>query len=765
MAHKTNNGENTINKTFIFKAKCEKNDIISLWKPAAEEYCNYYNKLSKWIADNLITMKIGDLAQYITNQNSAYYIAVIDESKKNLPLYKIFQKGFSSLCADNALYCAIKAINPENYNGNILGICPSDYRGSGYVQSVISNFRTKMSSLKVTTKWKKFDVNNVDDETLKIQTICDIDKYGIESIKDFKKFIEVLKMREETPQLNDKIARLECLCGYYSKNEKTINNEIETMAIADLQKFDGCQRKSLNTLTIHKQNSPIEKIGNTSFNLKLIFNKKPYIINLLGNRQVVKFINGKRVDLIDITKKHGDTITFNIKNSELFVHLTVPIEFEKKVYDIKNAVGIDVNIKHMLLSTSIIDNGTVKGYLSIYKELLKDSDFVSTLNDSEYEMYSKMSKNVNFGILEVNSLFERVVNQLHDNDLNNKLIRREEAIMKRLNNIIKSCKDQRIINYINSVKMMRAKYKAYYILKKKRDELQSEYDNMMGFGDSDDPRRKDFQFIDTLEFQKITSKIHRVKQDIIGCRDNIITYAFNIFMNNKYDTISLEYLDNSQFDRWRFTSPKSLLDYYHFRGHTEDEVNQLIKEKNIKKEYYIFKYDNNVLVDIELSKNGEKNLQKSRFVNNIIKAIQFADIKDKFVQLTNNNDMNVVFCPAAFTSQADSKTHCLYFVKGKNNKYVLANSKSVRTQQETHINGENADWNAACNLKYNAENTTFLEMTTKKTKDGKSMYNTPGYNIQKKFKKNVSAVTLNTIKKIGNIKYGNIINGQFIEDK
>ena len=780
--HKSNNEESAINKTFIFKAKCDKNDVISLWEPAAKEYGDYYNEVSKWIADNLITMKIGDLAQYITNKKSAYYIAVTAETKKDLPLYRIFQKGFSSQCADNALYCAIKSINPENYKGNSLGIGESDYRRFGYIQSVVSNFRTKMSSLKATVKWKKFDVNNVDDETLKIQTIYDVDKYGIETAKEFKELIETLKTRVETPQLNDTIARLECLCDYYSKNEKAINNEIETMAIADLQKFGGCQRKSLNAFTIHKQDSLMEKVGNTSFRLQLPFRKKTYVINLLGNRQVVNFVNGKRVDLIDIAENHGDLVTFNIKNGVLFVHLTSPIVFDKDVRDIRNVVGIDVNIKHSMLATSIKDVGNVKGYINLYKELLNDDEFVSTCNESELALYRQMSENVNFGILETDSLFERIVNQSKGGCLKNKLIRRELAMQKVFERITKTNKDQNIVDYVNYVKMMRAKCKASYILKEKYYEKQKEYDVKMGFTDEStesketmDKRREEFPFVNTDTAKELLVKQNNIRQDIIGCRDNIVTYAFNVFKNNEYDTLSVEYLDSSQFDKRRIPTPKSLLKYHKFEGKTKDEVENMMKSEKLSNAYYTFKYENDVVSDIGYSDEGNLRRSKLNFGNWIIKAIHFADIKDKFVQLSNNNKMNIVFCPSAFSSQMDSITHTLYYVekitknkKGKEKKkYVLANKKMVRTQQETHINGLNADYNSACNLKYIALNYELRDKMTdrfKASKKIKTMYNIPAYNIKSNFKKNLSAKTIQTFRELGHYRDGKINeDGMFVE--
>lgn len=781
MAHKTNKGENTINKTFIFKAKCGENDILSLWKPAMEEYCTYYNKVSKWICDNLTTMKIGDLAQYIDNKNSAYYKSVTDVNKKDLPLYRIFKKGFSTQCADNALYLAITKLNIENYQGNKFGLSETYYRRQGYVASVLGNYRTKMTSgVKLgKTRLKKLDLNNIDDTILIQHCISVVDKYNIESKQDFSDLINSLKSREETPTLIDKINQLECLYNYYSANENEIKEKIENLAVENLKLFGGCVRKSMNSCTITIQDFPIECVGSTDYRIKFMFNKKPYMLELFGNRQVVRCENGERIELTNIVNNHGNQITFNIKNTSLFVHLTSSVEFSKKPVNIKKVVGVDVNIKHAMLATSIKDNGKLKDYINLYKTLVEDEDFIASFGDStsgihNLELYRQMSESVNFGVLETDTLFERVANQYEGNQLNNQLIKREKAIQKVFDNITNTSDNVYIVNYVNAVKMLRAKYKSYFILKEKYYEKQHEYDVMMGFSDTStksketmDKRRFEYPFVDTDVAKELLSKLNNIEQDLIGCRDNIVTYAFNVFKNNGYDTISLEYLDSSQFDKRKLPTPtpNSLLKYHKFEGKTKDEVAKLMIEKGINKKYYTFSWDDGKLLNVDLSKYGKKCQQKLNFGNLIIKAIHFADVKDKFVQLTNNNNMNVVFCPAAFTSQMDSKTHKLYCIKNKNGKWVLLDKKYVRTQQETHINGLNADFNSACNIAYIATNTDFRENMTTPTKEGKDMYNAPTYNIQKKFKKCLSSTTLNYYIKLGQTINGELVNGVFVECK
>ena len=769
--------EDEITKTFVLKVNCGKDDIISLWKPAANEFSNYYNKLSKWIGSNLTSMKIGDLAKYIDNKENEYYKAVTDESKKDLPLYKIF-KGFSSVYADNAMYCMVKEENPEEYNKNILCISESNYRKNGYFQCVMSNFRTKMSSLKTGIKQKKIDPNNVDEETLKLQTAYEVSRYGIEKTKEFEDLVKSLKTREETPQLKERIERLSILMEYYKNNEDAVKDYIDEKIAENLQKFGCCIRKSLNSISIFRQNAKMTKDGNTSFNLELIFNKKPYIINMLGNRQIVRYANGQRNDIIDITEKHGCLFTFTIKENELFTHITTSVKFNKNEQEIRNAVGVDVNIKHMLLATSIVDDGKVKGYVNLYRELCNDKEFKESFkSNDEFEAYRQISETVNFGVLETESLFGRVIEQQKGIGSDSNLIKRESAIRNVFDNILKTTKDRRIVDYINYVKMLRAKYKAYFILKEKYYERQKEYDLMMGFTDesteskeSMDARRSEFPFANTREAQEILTKLQTVGQDIIGCRDNIVTYAFNIFKDNGFDTISLEYLDSSQFTKMKMPTPLSLLKYHKLEGKTEKEVETIINEKKFHKSHYKIRYNNETkLVDnIEYSNEGIWKQKKLNFMNLIIKAVGFADIKDKFVQLCNNNHMNTVFCPSAFTSQMDSITHALYFVpkitkdkKGREiQKFVLANKNTVRSTQERHINGLNADYNSARNLKYIAENETLRNDMT----DHKTMYGVPTWNIKKSFKKCLSAKTIETFRNRGNVVYGYVNeNGEFVK--
>jgi len=755
-----------MNKSYVFKSNVAIDDIMSLFEPAIEEYINYYNRTSDFICDNLTSMKIGDLANYIKNKENVYCKFVLNDDIKDLPLYKIFSLNLNSSQkknADNALYEAIKVLNADGYKGkNILGLGDTYFRRNGYVKNVISNYRTKFVTLKPNVKYSKIDINSVTEQLIKTQTIFEVVNKKIESETDFENLITYFKNRE-TPN-DEKIKRLELLFDYYTKHKNEINEEIEKHAVESLKSFNGCRRNgNRKTMTVQMQKMLLKKHGLTSYILHLVLDKKPYDINLMGNRQTVKVDNnGNRVDLVDISSKHGYDLTFEVKGKTLFFTFSSEKDFSKKEQEIKNILGIDINTKHSMLATSITDNGKVKGYINIYVELLKNKDFVSTLNKEELAYYTEMAKFVSFGLLEIPSLFERVSNQYDKKNnvsiTDETLLKREIAISQTLDNLAKKYRDKncKIASYIDYTKMLRSKYKSYFILKQKYYEKNHEYDDKMGFSDIStnsketmDPRRFENPFINTDIAKGLIVKLENVKCDIVGCRDNIIKYAYDVIVLNGFDTIGLEYLDSSNFERDRlpFPTAKSLMTYYGFEGKKYSEIDKSV----FNTKYYNFIFnENETIKDISYSVYGLKEIQKKRFKNLVIKAIGFADIKDKFVQLSNNTNMNVIFVPAAFTSQMDSNTHKIYVkeIMDKNNKkqLQLIDKRKVRTKQEFHINGLNADFNAANNIKYIAENNDLLLTMCTKTKEN-NRYGNPLYNIKDTFKKKIPSSILNIFKK------------------
>jgi len=756
MAHKTKESEKLV-KSFKLKVDISNCEIEKKWIPSFEEYTNYYNGVSNWICENLISMKIGDLGQYIKNTESVYYKFITDESISNLPLYKIFTLK-QTQNVDNALFCAIKEINPEKYNGNSIGLGETDYRRFGYVQCVISNYRTKIGTMKASIKYKTLPENQSYDVIFE-QTMYEMIDKSLEKKEDWENIISNYKAKQT--ENTSKINRMETLYSFFIEHSEEIIEKSNLVAIEQLALFNGCKRKSLSTMTIHSQHSKLQKNGLTSF--VFCINQKIGSINLFGNRQLVSVDeNGNRNDIIDICNNYGDFITFQIKNGKMFIILTAKVDFDKENIEIKNVVGADVNIKHNMIASSIIDNGNVFGYINIYKELLNDEDFCSSCTNEELDIYKEISKSVNFGLLECESLFSRVSAQIYKENesiskLDDRFLRREKSIENVLNRLSKQYryKDCKIATYIDYTKIMRDSYKSYFIIKEKYYEKQKEYDISMGYVDEStnskktmDKRRFENPFIETETAKNILSKLNRIESRLIGCRNNITNYAFDVFKNNGFDTIALEYLDSSQFDKTKVLTPISMLKYHKFEGKSIEEVKTL----NVKfsMDNYEFEFDNNgKITNISFSQLGKREVMKTNFFNLIIKAIHFAEIKDKFIQLSNNKPINIVLVPSAFSSQMDSKDHKLYV--DENGK--LINKRKVRKQQERHINGLNADFNAACNLSYLAKNNELLEkVCLKRKKFGKASYSVPYWNVKDAFKKNVSSNMIATIKKMNMVK-------------
>ena len=161
---------------------------------------------------------------------------------------------------------------------------------------------------------------------------------------------------------------------------------------------------------------------------------------------------------------------------------------------------------------------------------------------------------------------------------------------------------------------------------------------------------------------------------------------------------------------------------------TEEEMEKKDIYSVIKKGYYDIIFDNDVVTDAKLSTKGELSKFKDDFFNLMIKSIHFADIKDYFITLSNNGTAGVSLVPSYFTSQMDSIDHKIYFVQdNKSGKLKLANKHKVRSSQEKHINGLNADYNAARNIAYIMENNECRNMFMKQSRTDKSLYNKPSY--------------------------------------
>jgi hypothetical protein len=774
-------GEGDIQKSFKFKVKTDK-ETVELFRKAAVEYSEYYKRLTTFLCERLTDMTWGEVASFIPEKyrKNEYYKYLIKEENKDLPLYKMFTKAASSMFIDHSIERYVEALNPEGNTGNILGFCKSSYVRGGYLKNVVSNIRTKFATLKTGIKYKKFNPAEDDEETILGQTVFEMEKRGLEFKCDFEKTIKYLNEKGKTQEAE----RLQCLMEYFSTNTDKINEYRESLVLDDIRKFGGCNRSKSNSFSVTLEKADIKEDGLTGYTMKV--SKKLKEIHLLGHRRVVEVVNGRRVNLVDICgDKSGDSKVFVVDGDNLYVCISAPVKFSKNGMEAKKYIGVDMNMKHSIISVS--DNASdMKGFLNIYKELLKDEGFRKTLNATELEKYEKLAEGVNIGIIEYDGLYERIVKQKKENSVDGlkvqaekKLIEREAAIERVLDKLRKGTSDTDTENYINYNKILRAKIKSAYILKDKYYEMLGKYDSeRAGSGDLSEENKIKYkdEFNETEKGKEILGKLNNVYKDIIGCRDNIVTYAVNLFIRNGYDTVALEYLESSQMKARRIPSTGGLLKGHKLEGKPEGEVTAYLKANKIPKSYYSFEYDGNgMLTDVKYSDMGEKARGRNRFKNLVPKFLRWASIKDKFVQLSNYKDIQMVYVPSPYTSQTDSRTHSLYYIEtvkvdektGKEKKeHIVAPKESVRTEQESFVNGMNADTNSANNIKYIFENETLRDKFLKRTKDGTEMYNRPAFDLKECYKKNSNVSVFNTLKKTLGAIYGKLDeNGNFIENE
>lgn len=711
MAHKTDNTKQVY--TYSFKCK----NTTDLWMKTINQYIAYYNTLSTDIANNLLTMKIGDLMPHLENKESLYY--KVCEKNANQPLYYAFKVGGDNF--KNALYeYFVKYKNI--YKGNSLNFTPTHFCRNGFYSSVFSNFCTKFSTYKLTIKRKKVSKDSSLTD-LFMQVMYELNQHSLFEVDDWNNYIDYCNKTIDNEEYKE---RINLLFDVYMTHQQEIKQQYDTFVAEDLQSFvlNGCQRNC------DKKSMTIQQIQDLKFNwvegtndCEVFFNKHIGKIELYGNKQITKdctlLVNPNNV---------CESVTFVIKNNTMFVNLQFKNEYSKPIIKENNVVGFDINTKHCLLNSSLEDDGNLNGYINIYKELMKNKTFTTLLKkfNGLFDIYNDLSNLVTFGIIETPFLFEKYAYN-KGYSVNNDFNEIENIITETLLNLEKSTNDIKKKDYIHRTYLMRKGMYNYFYIKMRYFEEQKEYDTTMynSVPNKDEVvgtrQGKDFtkgqEFLEKHPFKytdnglKLLKLLNDNKQNIIGNRNNIIVYATNILTSNGYNLFSFEDLNSSNFERSKsIPTITSLLKYHKFEGKSKDDFlhNELFEKFG---NCYKLTFENGIVVNAEYSKLGLYKTNRTLFYNILIKSVSFADVKDYFVTLSNKNNFNVVFVPKEYTSQMDSNTHKVYVEEkvGKNNTKIvsLVKKDKVRKTQEYHINGLNADFNSARNIAFIASNQQF----------------------------------------------------------
>ena len=715
--------DNKITKTFSFKVKSH--NMGDILEKSMTEFTDYYNKVSDFVCEHL-NDRMEDFAQFIPEKKreSSYYKSLLDPNWKNEPLWKIFTKKFSkpdnfigekigngSNC-DNIIISSALALNPEGYDGNILGFSKSTIATFGYLISVVGNYKTKIRTVKPNVKSSRISIDS-DEQELINNVIYEMVHNDFEKPSDFKDEIEYQEGKEELKQ--NRIDKLKILYNYFKDNEDKVRDAYLSLSVDAIRKNGGCKRKMENksmTFTQMKYNI-VKKEGCDGYILTFGAHGK-YTLDLWGREDVIR--NGK--ELVDFSV-HGNNMTIKMRNGDIYIDITKNLEFNKHESSLDKNVGIDVNTKHMLLQTSIEDNGDIDGYLNLYKCFLDDNELVSYLNKEEYDNMEKLSHSVSLCPIEYDFMLSNLFN------LEDRLKKIEYRVGVVLKELAKSLTDNKQRIYVQSVFRIREHLKNYIWLKNKFSERQKVYDEMMGFTDEStksretmDKRRFESPFMGTKEAQSLKSELDKKSQSIVGCRDNIVRYAYDIFSRNCYTGIGLENLKSSSFNKKSkpFPTVESLLKFHHWEGKTVEEIKDTDLYKKHHDKYNLTTDNEGLIISAEYSEKGKVIMRKAGARDIIIKAVHFAEVKDVFAQLSNNGNVSVCFVPPFYSSQMDSNTNKVYTTLNEKGKEVIVDKKRVRAMQETHINGLNADINAAKNICYMVDNVEWRN-TFIKTRD------------------------------------------------
>lgn len=745
--------EGTTLKTFKFKVNGMCGTTRKIIIDAVCKSTDNYNKMSKWVLAHL-DWKIGDIVNLIhPNRKSVpkYMLAANDRNWVNKPFFMAFSKKFKKqkyFTAENEvnvngnnIYAIVTysyrddTDSPEIYK-NVFGtdgqcLTNTHYYEYGYAKDVISNYCAKISTGK--PKIKKVNVDETsDEETLKDQVVYEIVKNDFSDIDAFKEHIEYIKCREFRNESVEK--RLEILYDFYAKNEDAVIDHYEKLCTEELKKFGGCERKSTSMSVRLDTKLNLKRKQCKGYELTVFFQEgKTITLDLFGRKDTIDENGNDIVDLVPYINKGGHrplvlSVEYDNGKPVIYASLSVPVKYNNTPSAFAHSIGVDVNLKHTLISTSYPVE-KLKGYANLYKEMCESKNLLNSVSKSDLKVFRDLSKYVNVCPIEHKFLMARV--DVNDNKKDKECEKAIETLLADLIKKYRDCNDIENATYVENALKMRTFLKRIIYLEELYSKKQSEYmlslnlvDKSTDCAENMDKRRFDdqYKFVNTPEGSKLMNELNLFRHKVVGCRNNIVRYVYRLFKNNGIDGISVEELTSSTFgskNRNAFPSPKSILKYHHLEGMTAEEADNVEAYTKFK-ENYVLQYDENGRIcNAEYSKKGELAQKMHRSWGYIMKAVHFAEVKNEFVKMSNHRNVKISYVNPAYTSQIDSKRHCIYAVKvkTKNGKtaYAIADGKRVRPKQETHINGMNGDTNSAINIDYITSNEDWRKVMLKKT--------------------------------------------------
>lgn len=740
-------------------------DEIKEYLSIADRYNECYNEFSKFIVDNINTMTIGEIGEQLKElgikTDNAYMQTCLHEANKDLKMYRLFSNQKlpvnvtsnsvnedSKLGANhlnNIFYPFFKKFfNIKNGETFSFFTGTAFYR-NGCFAAIMGNLKSYFSNNKLSVK-KCTITNDSDFDNKMLQVLYEIQKNSmLEKSKGWDDEISYLKEKSNESAYSSILNRMLILRDFFNENKDLIPQKLDELYINQLSsRFSGSDRKS-TTLTFNSiKNKSIEK-GEYGNNLKLNINEGvPFSLDLKGHRKLIK--NG---EFLFDTNDVSDSLNFQFvkKSNGIYeMYIIIAINNQKLIddnvslendEDVNNAivVGCDVNIKHIIMTTSMKDNNNLKGYVNLWDKILSDKEMATLLKSiyktDSFESLKELSKHVTFGLLESDLLHSRFFDDNRLSDMQRKIKLAEKRMTTILESLKNSCSDSKEKFYICSNIKLRNRLCSYYKIVSVYNRERSIYDNETYhsvFNCDDvsyvinnksvtkgDEYLQSHPFFKTDKAKELLEKRRNILDKIKGTRDSIVEYAYNILYDNGVQLLSLEKLETSQFEKYCIgATTTSLLKKHKMLGMTIEQANSVAAYSSHKNYYQLIFDDSQKISDIIYTDLGNYEYDKALFYNSLIKSIGFASIKDNMAQLASTRKMKVAYAPAMYSSQMDSNKHIVYTKLDKTGNEVISSKKDVRITQECHINGMNADINSAKNLEYMVKNEKFRNLFTKR---------------------------------------------------
>jgi len=793
MAHrKKKDDEATL--SYKFKVKVIEGDLTAddITKCIAEN-AEQGNHFSEFIHKNLTSKTIGEFASQLPaekRQFGYYQYAIggtmpakknasdedkpkgelIDWSKK--PFYVLFSKGYSATHAVNLIFNVY--LNSEEGKAfsakNSMNLSKSQFAYSGFVQIVCANYASMLANARP-DKIKFEEITEAtDDGTKKMQVVREMAERYLMKPKNFASRIEYLEANNTKGKFDKTIQRLRLLQPFFEKNEESITELYYDLSVKALEHSGQCTYKGGRTISILE-------IGDIRISRKE--NAKGYLLTIPINRKSVVFdlygrkdtIGGDGRDLIDIMNTHGSSLQFTADENDIYLTITATKNFikEKPTFNEDTVLGGDVNIKHSytVFSASPKD---IPDFVNFYEYFAKDGEIMKLAPKPMWDyIVAAATKFLTILPIETPAISATVYGKRTEEGISRatfretqKLIALEKAIERVMKQVFDKYNDGKHpleAIYIGNAIKYRRLIKGYLAQKKKYYSAHSEYDKAMGYTDDDTDRKENMderrfddskKFRYTPEAQALLDTMHTIEKKIVGCVSNAISYAYHKFDENGFNVIALENLTSATFaKKYKSDKPESikkLLNFDKLLGKTLDEAKA---SKSISKHpnwYELVADENGCVSDIRITDEGQSATYRSLVTETIMKVSHFAETKDRFIGLANSGRLQVGLVPSQYTSYIDSTTHTLYAVI-EDGKTVLAPKEVVRASQERHINGLNADYNSALNLKYMITDENFRKTFTSETSADKFGWGKPMFSPTTRSQDEV----FSAIKKIGAI--------------